>query len=127
MFNPEEPRQDLILTHETRFLCETKTMIESNAPLADIFAHIENKSLGFGSYLVERLCGRMILNWRRLHLLNPKILAEFLCLKITSIPNMHLKQAEVATYFGDFERAESLYVATDCRLECSNSSRAHVK
>ena len=124
MFNPEEPREDLILTHETRTLCETKTMIESNAPLADTFAHIESKSHS----RLWTLLGDEALRQNDFELAEASFVKakDFggisVVKKVISIPNTHLQQAEVATYFGDFERAESLYVAADCRLVCTNSS-----
>ena len=117
MFNPEEPREELILTHLTRTLCETKKMIESNAPLADICQYIEKKSHS----RLWKLLGDEALRQNDFELAEASFVKakDFAGIsvvkKVSSIPNVNLQQAEVAAHFGDFERAESLYIAADRR------------
>ena len=115
MIKPENPTKEQIITLDTRALRDTRLLIENGTSLSDVSRYVEDNS----HTCLWRLLAQEALNQLNLQVAETAFVrcrdyaGVQLTKRIANISNELIRKAEVASFFGDFEKAESLYLEAD--------------
>ncbi|CAG7833859.1 unnamed protein product [Allacma fusca] len=115
MANPENPNKEQIVTLESRALRDTRLLIDNGTSLSDVTRYVEDNS----HPCLWRLLAQAALNRLNLQVAETAFVrcrdyaGVQLTKRVGNISHELIRKAEVASFFGDFEKAETLYLEAD--------------